>query len=185
VAQEWWKIGGSFVKSICDADLGRTVLETVQWIHGRLSDAFVCLPEEPAFDMRTCRANCFLIETLTDTRACDSADWCPAEWCPPATVTRLFTAEPCRDPSTGEICDPPKRDLGLAGPVGFERRLCLIRQTGHDMSVPGCRILVGMGWYYLPPDASPHGCPEFLIMSAGPDVAQPDPGSLMVLRCWP
>jgi hypothetical protein len=48
---------------------------------------------------------------------------------------------------------------------------------------PGCRAAEGMGWYYLPPEISPHGCPEFLMMGP-PDGAALDPNSLAVLRCW-
>ncbi len=186
VAAEMGKSIPTYVDSICKTDWTDATRGITGAIVENLSDDRVCLHEEPRFDATTCMAACFVLERLSDDRACDEDASCPAAWCPAATTLDLDTLGPCRDPSTGARCEPLERDLGLETGEGFgvPRRWCLIRQAERNPFAPECGgDPLEDGWYYEPPEWSDHACHElfFRRASVAPQIAE-DSRALMVCR---
>jgi hypothetical protein len=166
LAQSWGK--DAYVDSICKSDW----METFAVIAGRvvesLRDDYVCLDDAPPFDGSRCTAGCWMIETLSDDRACEEDPTCPQSWCPAATAEIVNRLEPCRDPSSGAECVPLRRDLGVVGSSGYGRRQCLVRQVPRNPGALRCGEPLGDGWYYVPADWSLHFCPELAFARSGP-----------------
>jgi hypothetical protein len=185
MAQDIGKTFPTYVDSICKTDWHEAFegLYEVGFVEN-LSDDRACLPEAPPFDPSTCMTGCFLIERLNDDRLCEPDPTCPQAGCPPATPETLNVVDPCRNPSTGVPCVPVERDVGTEGSVGFERRLCLVRQAPRNPFVERCGEPLARGWYFVPPEWSLHECQELFFARAGGGPLI-DSLSQARLRCWP
>ena len=191
-AIEWAKsVGDSYVDSICKTDWRDAIAGVTGQLGDHIRDNVVCLPDDVDFVEATCMSPCWLVETAGDAEPCEADASCPQAWCPAATAETLDRLEPCRDPSTRDICTPLKRDLGLEYGT-FGRRRCLIRQARRDPFLEHCGDLIPpavpleAGWYVTPEDwwhecdalrfyRPPGSASRFLI----------DPAtSTAILRCW-
>jgi hypothetical protein len=182
----------AIVDSICKDDWRGAIKGITDKLVERLPST--CFPRELEFDRDPadetedvspllCMANCKVIETLSDARACEPDSSCLQEWCPPATAEDIANMPACTDPG-GAVCEPLKRDLGtIVMPSGLERRQCLVRQASRGYAGDRCTIPpLDEGWYYQPPDWSEDGCPQvvFTLLSGGSLI---EVGSTADLRC--
>jgi hypothetical protein len=186
LAQRWGH--DAYVDSICKEDW-QPAIEAITRMIAERAEPYSCWPAMD-FDPATCLVQgCYLIETLSDDRACLEDPSCPSAWCPPATEGDLAdgTLAPCVDPSGGEECRPLKRDLGTVevGPLRRCRRRCLTRQADRafDAGAARCGPPANDGWYYQPPEWGAHGCAEVLFRPSGPPAIEV--GSTAMFGCVP
>jgi hypothetical protein len=178
----------AYVASICQPDWTGSLRKFARALAARIPGS--CFPRSLDWDAATCDVpSCLAIETLSDDRECGTDPSCPSEWCPPTTLDDARNAPPCVDPSTGAICVPLKRDLGLVEvPSGELRRQCLVRQAALECVTDRCGGPVEHGWYYLPTGALDPGpppdplCPQ-IALPADPGESLIEVGSSLDLRC--
>ena len=186
LAVDWMKGGGkAYVDSICKTDWRDAIGGVTDVIVDSIADDTVCVEPLP-FDPSTCMTTCYLFAELNDDRACDPDPDCPQAWCPPATPEALDVLEPCRDPSTGELCVPLLRDLGTEGVPGLERRRCLVRQAPRNPFADRCGDFLtplAAGWYYLP-GAWHGGCDNLRFHHPGAGELIDSERPFATLRCW-
>ncbi|MBI5490924.1 MAG: hypothetical protein HY905_26565 [Deltaproteobacteria bacterium] len=173
----------AYVDSICKEDWSTAMAG----IGGRIADRLrhPCLDRELPFDPTSCATRCLAVETLPDDRPCEEDPSCPSAGCPPASPRDLPALSPCRHPSSGELCDPLKRDLGLgATPAGRMVRRCLVRQASRTPTGDRCSAPATSGWFYVPPlhSAAVPPCPEAFFVRGAARLF--DPGSTAELRCF-
>jgi hypothetical protein len=178
----------AYVASICQSDWTAPLRKLARAIAARIPGS--CFPQELDWDPATCDVpSCVAIETLSDDRECARDPSCPPEWCLPTTAEDARNAPPCVDPTTGALCVPLKRDLGLVEfPSGGSRRQCLVRQAALECVADRCGGPLENGWYYLPTGALDPGppprpsCPQ-IGMSAAPAASLIEVGSTAEFRC--
>ncbi|MBI5491176.1 MAG: hypothetical protein HY905_27840 [Deltaproteobacteria bacterium] len=182
----------AYVDSICKSDYADAVRGISRKIVEHLPSD--CPPFDLPFDgtddgdpapPALCSADCFIVETLSDDRPCETDPACPPSSCPPATIGNALDPEPCIVPATGTTCAPLKRDLGLVRQSdGRLRRDCLIRQAARSWDGSRCGLPTEPGWTWEPREWSdaPRPCPV-LSLRRGPGESLVDDGGRAALYC--
>jgi hypothetical protein len=121
----------ALVRSICNDDWRPAVRGILELIQGAVSD--VCFPRELALDPATCRAECNIVEILSDDRMC---------------------------PAGRAEADPPTM-TGPTGIV--QRRCIIPQAARVPVGDGTCPPTAASGWYYVPSAQSAAGCDQVLF----------------------
>ncbi|MBI5486350.1 MAG: hypothetical protein HY905_03360 [Deltaproteobacteria bacterium] len=128
----------ALVRSICNEDWRPAMTGILDLIQGALDN--VCFPHELALDPVTCRADCNIVELLSDDRSC---------------------------PAGRVEADPPTEtdDRGV-----IHRRCVILQADRVPAGDGTCPITADAGWYYIPRAQSTAHCDQvFFAPNAVPE----------------
>jgi hypothetical protein len=179
----------AIVDSICKTDWRDAIKGITDKLVERLPST--CFPRDLTFDTASCLADCKVIETLPDDRACELDTSCTN--CPTMTVDDVHLLSACAEggggmactDAGGACCEPLKRDLGtIEMSDGSFRRVCLIRQATRTPAGGTCGLPpTNEGWYYLSRAESEEGCPQVMFGRLGTSGSLIGDGASAELRC--